>query len=70
MATDTLVDALAALEKSRIAALNSAISARAYRLCAALDDSGQVQKGIDRCRRMLNGKGEAAPEPTKSSKKK
>lgn len=48
--------ALTNLEKARTAALETAIAQRAYRLCAVLDTDGHVQRGIDRARRMLNGK--------------
>ena len=54
--SDKLNAALVNLEKARNAALEAAIADRAYRLCVVLDADGHVQKGIDRARRMLNGK--------------
>jgi hypothetical protein len=54
--SDKLNAALTNLEKARTAALETAIAERAYRLCAILDTDGNVQRGIDRARRMLNGK--------------
>ena len=60
--SDKLNVALAALEKARVAALEAAIGDRSYRLCVVLDEHGNVQRGIDRARRMLNGK---TPKATK-----
>lgn len=57
--SDKLNAALTTLEKARNAALETAIAERAYRLCAVLDTDGHVQRGIDRARRMMNGKPEA-----------
>lgn len=58
--SDKLTGALVNLEKARTAALDAAIADRAYRLCVVLDADGHVQRGIDRARRMLNGKGSSS----------
>ena len=52
--------ALTALEKARTAALEAAIAEKSYRVCAVLDSTGQIQKGLDRAHRMLNGKDKPA----------
>lgn len=62
--SDKLNVALTNLEKARNAALDTAISERAYRLCAVLDTDGHVQRGIDRARRMLDSKA-ATPKSKK-----
>jgi hypothetical protein len=54
--SDKLNAALTNLEKARNAALDAAISERAYRLCVLLDANGNVQRSIDRARRMVEAK--------------
>ena len=54
--SDNVNAALTNLEKARTTALEVAIAERAYRLCVVLDADGNVQRGIDRARRMLTGK--------------
>jgi hypothetical protein len=72
--SDKLVVALDQLEKARTAALEAAIGDRQYRLCAALDADGGVQRGIDRARKLLerrqrpNGSDAAAPAKKPSKK--
>lgn len=67
-------EALTNLEKARVTALEAAISDRAYRLCAALDAEGSVQRGIDRAKKLadrLAARSETpAPKPEPKSKRK
>jgi len=63
--SDKLNAALSNLEKARTAALDAAIGDRAYRLCVVLDADGNIQRGIDKARRMLAGK----PSKTEKAKK-
>jgi hypothetical protein len=67
--SDKVFEALTAVEKARVAALECAIASRAYRLCAILDTDGQVQRAVNRCQKMLNGK-ETPPVSASKSKKK
>lgn len=53
--SDKLTQALTQLEKARTTALEIAIAEARYRLCPVLDGEGQIQKGINRARRLLNG---------------
>jgi hypothetical protein len=62
--SEKLSSALTNLEKARETALAAAIGDRAYRLCVVLDADGQVQKAINRARRML------APRVEKKTSKK
>lgn len=64
-----LQDALVALEKSRVLALEAAIADRQYRLCAALDGDGPIQRGVDRARKLLERRA-AKVEPKKPAGKK
>ena len=54
--------ALTQLEKARTTALEAAIADRAFRVCAVLDESGHIQRGINRARKML------APKAPKKAK--
>ena len=63
MSDDKLRASLVALEKARVDALEAAIAEHQYRMCAILDPSGSVQRGINRAQRML------PTVATKSSKK-
>jgi hypothetical protein len=69
MSESKLNVALTALEKARTAAMEAAIAERQYRLCSVLDENGNVQRGIDKARRMLAPKAEKAEKATKTSKK-
>lgn len=62
MSNDKLNAALTQLEKARTNALEAAIAERAFRVCAVLDESGHIQRGINRARRIL------APKAAKKSK--
>ena len=53
MSNDKLTAALTQLEKARTTALEAAIADRAFRVCAVLDESGHIQRGINRARKML-----------------
>ena len=61
--SEKLQAALLALEKARVAALDVAIAERKYRVCAALDSEGGVQKAIDRVRKIG-----ATPKPKLAKK--
>lgn len=63
--SDKLNAALSNVEKARNAALETAITERAYRLCAVLDADGPVQRGVNRARRILNGQPTSEAKPAK-----